>query len=146
MKKVICVVFLLTMSSCTYRMKDYSYTSVKPVIEVESNINLSVDLNKKVKGKYIKRSFYFGLIPLNSPKNLSHNVSTFTSLNNSITIGGVRYASLRAAANYDAISQNNDMDVLVNPLYSVKSKCYFLCLFKSLTVEVEGYKGNYIKK
>jgi len=143
MKKIVCVMLLLVMSACTYRMKDYSYTSVKPVIEVESDIDLSVNLDKKVKGNFTQR--YFLGFPLKKVHNGSFNISTLSGLNNNSPYS-VYYSKYRAAANYNAMSKNSDVDVLVNPLYNSKDTCYLFCIFRNFTIEVEGYGGNYVKK
>lgn len=123
--------FVMGFASCA------RYTMEAPVMGISNNsintyVAAEIDYNsaKKVSGEVEKKTL-FGFIPLirNGNKQLS-NLNRYRSLNKS-----QRQALYRA-------KENNDVDIIMEPEFSIEKHSWFFGFYKTRKVSVKGWGVN----
>ena len=112
--------------------------------QIKSDVEADVEVGERISGKS-EFSTLFSVISLgNAPTQFVDGVTYGAASGNGggllgSVFGGGAVAKAKSAAAYQAISKSG-ADVIVAPQYSIEKKDYMV--YKTLKVEVEGYKGT----
>jgi hypothetical protein len=135
MNKLLIALSVLLFSSCASVNRSQVSAPLNPLIESHLKADISVDMNKKLKGVATSTTL-FGVIGLSGPDHFADGVFVSTSSFFSLGSGA---SDLQAAAAYNAVRAGN-ADVIVNPQYVIEKKSYLL--YSKTTVMVTGYAGT----
>ncbi|RYZ94594.1 MAG: hypothetical protein EOP11_26175 [Proteobacteria bacterium] len=135
MKIILLSFALFSFTSCATVNRSQVSAGLNPTIETKLKADITVDMNKKLKG-VASGTTLFGILEISGPDHFADGV--FASSSNFLGMGsGV--SSLQAAAAYNAVKSGN-ADVIVNPQYVIEKKSYIL--YSKTTVMVTGYAGT----